>query len=269
VRVYQREWLNRIREQVNRGGPFVICHADECEEILNVMDIPVMVVNYWNSIISNKGLTEYYSNLLAQRGYDTSTSGTLLISAGLASTMDNKPDIAPWGGLPKPTIIIGSRSDMEWKILELWANEYGCHFYPLDLREPDLDREIPPRWWEIIADHWDEMMDPYKLDYKVERMKELISFLEIITKQSFNIAKLKVAMELINEQMDYYGKARDLVVGTIPCPVSVRDHLAIHQTLWHRGTIMGRDLMKGYYEEVKQRVEKGVAAYPEEKLRLM
>lgn len=269
VRAYQREWLDKIRKRVKQGEPFVICHADECEEILNNMDIPVMVVNYWNALIATKGMTEYYNNVLAQRGYDTSPTGILLISAGLASTMDNKPEIAPLGGLPKPTVIIGSRSDVDWKILELWAREFGCLFYPLELRDTTFEHQIPPHWWEKVKDHWDEMIDPYQLDFKVERLKELISFLEIITGRTLSITKLKQSMELINEQMRYYGMARDLVTGTVPCPVNVRDHLTMHQTLWHRGTILGRDLVKAYYEEVKERVEKGIAAYPNEKLRLM
>ena len=105
VRAHQREWMDNIRERVTRGEPFAVCHADEVEEIFNVMDIPVMVINYWNSIIANKGLTQYYTEVLNKKGYDADTTGTLLLSAGFASALDNNPAVAPWGGLPKPTII--------------------------------------------------------------------------------------------------------------------------------------------------------------------
>jgi hypothetical protein len=269
VRAHQREWMENIRVRVTRGEPFAVCHADEVEEIFNVMDIPVMVINYWNSIIANKGLTQYYTDVLNNKGYDAATTGTLLLSAGFASALDNKPEVAPWGGLPKPTIILGSRSDSEWKMLELWAKTVGSHFYPMDLRGGEADRKITENWWERVVDHWDEMVNAEKLDYKVARVKELISFLEVITKRSFSMTKLNEAMELVNEHVEYYAQARDLVIGSTPCPVHVKEHLAMQQSMWHRGTVKGRDMMKAYYEEVKERVRNGYQAYPKEKIRIL
>lgn len=268
IRAYQREWLDKTKERVKQGEPFVICHADECEEILNIMDIPVQVVNPWNAIIATKGMTQYYNNVLAQRGYDTSTGGgVLLIAGGLACTIDNKPEVAPRGGLPKPTVIIGSRGDVDLRILEIWAREFGCLYYPL--QKSAAIQPHPPRWWEKLKDHWDELIESRSLDFRVEQLKALIHFLEAITGRTFSFAKLNRAMELINEQMDYWRKARDLIFQTIPCPVSVRDQLTTYQTMWHRGTTIGRDLIKAYYEEVKERVDKGIASNPNEKLRLM
>jgi benzoyl-CoA reductase subunit B len=63
--------------------------------------------------------------------------------------------------------------------------------------------------------------------------------------------------------------ARDLIAKTSPSPVSLRDQLSMYQMTWHRGTPQGRDYLKAYYEEVKERVENGMAACPNEKIRLM
>jgi hypothetical protein len=82
------------------------------------------------------------------------------------------------------------------------------------------------------------------------------------------MGKLMQGLQLINEQMEYWGKARDLIAETVPCPVGVRDQSAMYQAMWHRGSSVGRDLVKAYYEEVRERVEKGIAANPNEKLRL-
>ena len=52
VRAHQRQWLEQTRQRAERGEPFAICNGDEVEEIFNVMDIPVLVINYWNTLIA-------------------------------------------------------------------------------------------------------------------------------------------------------------------------------------------------------------------------
>ena len=266
VRAYQREWIARTREQVSRGEPFVICNGDDCEEILNVMGIPVIVINYWHAIISTKRMDQYYQNILRERDYPAT-----VFSMGLATTMDNKPEVAPWGGLPKPSLIVGgARQDTEMRILELWAREFGCPYWPMEFAlYHGVEKTPPPGWFERMRDHWDEFVDPKKLDYRVQDQEKLIRYLEVSTGKKFSLEKLTEAMQLVNEQMDYWRMARDLIAKTSPCPVTLRDQLSMYQTTWHRGTPQGRDFLKAYYEEVKERVENGVAACPEEKIRLM
>lgn len=266
VRAYQREWIARTREQVSRGEPFVICNGDDCEEILNVMGIPVIVINYWHAIISTKRMADYYLNILKKRDYPAT-----VFSMGLATTMDNKPEVAPWGGLPKPSIIVGgARQDTEMRILELWAREFGCIYWPMEFAlYHGVEKAPPPGWFERMRDHWDEFVDPKKLDYRVQDQEKLIRYLEVTTGRKFSQSKLKEAMELVNEQMDYWVKAREVIAKTSPSPVSLRDQLSMYQMQWHRGTPQGRDYLKAYYEEVKERAENGVAACPNEKIRLM
>jgi hypothetical protein len=266
VRAYQREWIARTREQVSRGEPFVICNGDDCEEILNVMGIPVIVINYWHAIISTKRMADYYLNILKERDYPAT-----VFSMGLATTMDNKPEVAPWGGLPKPSLIVGgARQDTEMRILELWAREFGCPYWPMEYAlYHGVEKAPPPGWFERMRDHWDEFVDPKKLDYRVQDQETLIRYLEVTTGRKFSQAKLKEAMELVNEQMDYWVKTREVIAKTSPSPVSLRDQLSMYQMQWHRGTPQGRDFLKAYYEEVKERAENGVAACPNEKIRLM
>jgi hypothetical protein len=266
VRAYQREWIERTRQRVKQGEPFAICNGDDFEEILNVMDIPVIVINYWHAIITTKRMDRYYQNILSERDYPAT-----VFSMGLATTMDNKPDVAPWGGLPKPSIIIGgARQDTEMRILELWAREFGCVFWPIEFALwHGIEKTPPPGWYERIRDHWDELVDPAKLDYRVQDQEKLIRYLEVATGKKCSMAKLKEAIELVNEQMDYWRMARDLIAKTSPSPVSLRDQLSMYQVMWHRGTLHGRDFLKSYYEEVKDRVEKGMASCLNEKIRFM
>ncbi|MEW6186233.1 MAG: 2-hydroxyacyl-CoA dehydratase family protein [Thermodesulfobacteriota bacterium] len=266
VRAYQRTWMERTRQRVKQGEPFAICNGDDCEEILNVMDIPVIVINYWHALITTKRMDGYYQNILRERDYPAT-----VFSMGLATTLDNKPEVAPWGGLPKPSIIIGgARQDTEMRILELWAREFGSFFWPIEFAIWHGIEKVPPAgWYERIRDHWDELVDPVKLDYRVQDQEKLIRYLEVSTGRQCSLVKLKEAIELVNEQMDYWRKARELIAKTSPSPVSLRDQLSMYQVMWHRGTPQGRDFLKAYYEEVKERVENGIAACPNEKIRLM
>lgn len=268
IRRHQKEWFGNLLKRVAAGEPYIISHADECEEILAIMDIPVQIVNNWNAIIAVKGLTEYYRNVLNHKGYDTEETTGLLLEAGFASTLDNKPETAPWGGLPKPTLIIGSRSDVDMRILELWAREFDCLYYPLQKSSSHF-KSHPPNWWELLTDHWDECIDSRCLDFRVEQEKALIHLLETTTGRKFDYNRLYESMTLINEQMEYFKQARDLICDTIPCPVNISDQLTTYQTMWHRGTEAGRDLMKAYLEEVRTRVQNGICANPDEKIRLM
>jgi benzoyl-CoA reductase/2-hydroxyglutaryl-CoA dehydratase subunit BcrC/BadD/HgdB len=244
VSSYQKEWFLNLRERIKQGESFAICNADEAEEIFLTMDIPVIVKQWWSSLISAKQLSSHYFNLLNQKGYDLCSYCVL----GLACTMDQNPGLAPWGGLPKPAVIIGSTDcDAGLRITEIWAREYNTS----------------------LNDHWDEVIESHRLDFRVEELKSLIRFLEVATGKTFRMAKFLEVMELINEQESYFRKARNLIAETAPSPVGLTDQLSNYPPQWQRGTTQGRDLTKMFYEEIKERVKKGEAACPNEKLRLM
>jgi hypothetical protein len=254
---YQKEWFHSIKKD-----GFGMCSADEAEEIFTAFDMPVVVIQWWMSIIAAKRMSPYYGNLLAERGYDMQHyQGSL----GLASTIDNNPETAPWGGLPRPLVLIGNLP-----VIEIWAREWGCPCFPLDggYRSGGPPTHVPDNWWETMKDHWEDYVEPHVLDLRVAQYKELIKFLEIRTGRSFSYTRLAEVNELINEQEGYWRKARDLIASTIPCPVSAPDQLSIYPAQWYRGTPAGRDFIKAFYEEVKERVGNGIGACPNEKIRL-
>lgn len=263
---YQKEWFKKVRERVNEGEPFVVAQADAPHEIFLAMDIPVVIVQWWSAIIAAKRLSPYYFDLLNERGYQRNLCRYCCLP--LACTMDHNPEHAPWGGLPKPTVLVADLTcDSLSKIFELWAREYHCYFFPL---EHTASIASYPRWWERVRHHWPELIEPHRLDLRVEELKALIRFLELTTGKALNHAKFVEVMELVNEQEEYFRKTRDLIAETIPCPVSVPDQLPSTMIpQWHRGTTWGLNQAKMFYEEVKERVDRGEAACQKEKLRLM
>lgn len=263
VGAYQKDWFKKLKERINAGEPFAICNADEAEEIFLAMDIPVVVKQWWSAVISAKRLSPYYFDLLEQRGYDLCRYCVL----GLGCAMDNNPERAPWGGLPRASVIIGSTDcDAGLRISEVWARQDNSFLFPLDQTSQTRPYH---NWWENIRDHWDDVIEAHRIDLRVEELKALIRFLEVTTGRTLNHTRLAHVMKLVNEQNDYFAKVRNLIAQTKPAPVTLPDQLANYPAQWQRGTEDGVRLTRMFYEEVKEKVEKHEAPCPDEKIRLM
>jgi benzoyl-CoA reductase/2-hydroxyglutaryl-CoA dehydratase subunit BcrC/BadD/HgdB len=265
LRDFQKRYFASMQENVTSGMPFGLCSVDEAEEIFTAFGFPVITLQWWSSQISAKKLSGQYFDYMAKRGYDMDH----YYSLGLACTMVNDKETAPWGGLPRPTVIVGRTSPEQLQtIKELWAREYNCAYFSLE----DCGEEImpsPDKWWEKCRDNWDELIPKHVLDLRVEELRSLIRLVETETGVSFDPYKFRKVIELVNEQADYFRKTRDIIAHTSPCPVSLRDQLALIPMQWYRGTEEMRDMSKALYEEVKERVDNHIAVCEHEKIRLM
>jgi benzoyl-CoA reductase subunit B len=235
------------------------------EEIMAAFGIPVLVINYWNFLITAQRKAGHFAQVLEKRGYP----GPHFFALGYASSLE--PEEAPWGGLPKPTLIIGAtRHETEMKITELWARELGCPCFPLDFNFASPYRRIPPAdWWANFRDNWPRLVDPARLDLRVEQNKALIAYMEVVTGRAFGWQELRRVMERVNAQMDVMSEARDVMAAARPCPVTLRDQVSAYQTNWHRGTSAGLDVASAYRDEVRHRVDAGIGAYRQERTRML
>lgn len=263
---YQKEWFKRIKERVEQGEPFAFVNADVPQEIFRAMDIPYAANQWWAALVSAKQMAPHYLNLLNEMGYRRDLCRYCSLS--LASSFDVDPEKAPWGGLPKPSIVVARIScDAQIKIFELWSRRHGIPFYPL---ERTVIVDPYRRWWEKSRYEWEELFETHRLDLMVEELKGLIKFLEVRTGKTFSETKFKRIMELVNEQEEYYAKARDLIAETVPAPLSIADQIpSVMIPQWHRGTEWGLNAARMFYEEVRERVDKGDGACQNERVRLM
>ncbi|MFC1532046.1 2-hydroxyacyl-CoA dehydratase [Thermodesulfobacteriota bacterium] len=280
VQAYHKKYFLKAHDRVKQGEPFVFAGVSTPHEILEAMNIPYVVSPWWAAINVSKRLTGYYMDMVdkerIEKGYDLlgqcSRCGGNVAWARLA---DKNPMQQAYGGLPKLTAIIESEPPClgTAKATEIQIREYRQRGFDVPIFI--MERAAPPpyhpdeyRWWEKIVDHWDEVIKPHRLDYRVEELKALIKFLEVTTGRTFSQDRLIEVMELENEQEMWWRKARDLIAETSPAPIDLVDQLAQYPSQWHRGSTEARDLAKLFYKEVKERVDQGKAAYPEEKLRL-
>ncbi len=267
VQDYQRDWFQKTHDRVMQGEPCVFMDVFAPHELAEAMDIPVVVSAWWFALTAAKRMAAYYQDVVAKQGYEFCPYSATVT---LGEALDQNPETAPWGGLPKLSAIVSAPVGCSSgaRVTDLWEREQKCPVFKLDSSASIPYYPRYPGWWEKITDHWDEVIEPHRLDYRVEELKALIKFLETTTGKTLKYDRLMEAMELANEQNLYWRKARDLIARTSPCPVDVVDHLSNYPIQWHRGSREGRDFARMFYEEIKEKIANGEAAYPHEKLRL-
>ncbi len=264
---YQREWFSETRERADAGEPFVMVNADAPQEMLRALDIPFVINQWWASVAAAKGGTARARAALASAGHPTAHA--TYNSQGLADHLASGGD-APWGGLPTPTALVAMRGDdAVATVFEEWAQATGAELVLYD-RTRESRTDFPTRWWELMPRDWESVLEGARIDYLTEQLRTSIATFERLAGRTLERSRLEAVLALVNEQEEWYRKARDLIAATVPAPISVVDSIpATMIPQWHRGTQWGRDAARSFYLEVKALVEAGVAVCPGERIRLM
>jgi benzoyl-CoA reductase subunit B len=264
---HQRQFgANLKRRVVENGDPFVVAQADTPHELFHAMDIPLVTNQWWSAYISAKQLSERYFNVLQERGYPGNSCR--YCSLGLACTLANDPTSAPWGGLPKPVVLVARLTcDCIQQVFGQWAAALDTEFFPL---EAPAWTHKDPAWFEKSNNHWEEVFQPERIDMLVEEMRALIALLERKTDRRFSEAKLSALMDKINEQEAYIAEAAQLIGAARPCPVSIADQMPNTMIAqWHRGSPWAVAHAKRFRDEVAERVQSGTSVNHHERIRLM
>lgn len=265
---HQRAWFAELRERIRDGEPFALVSADSPHEIYRAMDIPYVVVQWWSSIIAAKQRGPAYLQRLRNAGYPDRHDQ--YNSLGLGEVLDDDPDRAPWGGLPRPTILQASTSsDGMRHLFEAWAQRTGATFHPIE-RSIDTRTEVPARWWEELPNNWESFLPSARLDLLTDELKGVIRVLESTTGRRFSESRFAEVMTLANQQAEHNWATRELVAATVPAPVSVADTMpAVMIPQWHRGSVWARDAAARLHAEIESRVAAGQAVCDHERIRLM
>jgi benzoyl-CoA reductase subunit B len=264
---YQKSFGAELKRRViDLGEPFAIAQADTPHEIFHVLDIPLITNQWWSAYIAAKQLSNRYFAVLQEKGYP----GNLCkyCSAGLACTLADDPTTAPWGGLPTPTVLVARLTcDCIQQVFSEWAEAMETDFFAMEA--PAWDHKDPD-WFKKSNHDWEQVYETSRIGLMVEELKALIDLLERKTGRKFEEEKLAALMERINEQEGYIAEAAKMIGDARPCPVSISDQMPntmIPQ--WHRGSDWAVAHARRFRDEVAKRVQDGVGASSNEKLRLM
>lgn len=264
---YQKAYGAELRRRVVESGePFVVAQADTPHEIFHAMDIPLVSNQWWSAYISAKRLSGRYFETLDELGFPANRCK--YCSLGLACTLANDPATAPWGGLPRPTVLVARLTcDCVQQVFTQWAQALGTDFFPLEA--PAWEHKEHD-WFLTAHTRWDEIYQEERIALLVDEMRDLIALLERKTGRRFDNDRFLALMERINEQEGYIAEAAELAGSARPCPVAITDQMPntmIPQ--WHRGSDWAVAHARRFRDEVAARVHAGVGVAARERLRLM
>ncbi len=267
AKAYQKAFGAELRERVvGRGEPFAVAQADTPHEIFHAMDIPIVSNQWWSAYISAKRLSSRYLATLDEIGFPPNRCS--YCSLGLACSLANDPATAPWGGLPKPAVLVARLTcDCIQQVFAEWAKVLESEFFPM---EAPAWTQTLPEWFRHSRDRWEEVYQADRIALLAAEMRELIALLERKTDRRFEPQRLAGLMERINEQEEYLAQAAELAGAARPCPVSILEQMTntmIPQ--WHRGSDWAVGHARRFRDEVLDRAQAGVGVAQNERLRLM
>lgn len=266
-----KEDFQSLGPRVAAGEPMILTGAMSPIEVFRAMDIPYVIRPWWMGVVNAKQMGGKMYGYLKDAGYRDDICS--YCSMDFACAHDPHPEEGPWGGLPKPTIYIGGSDGIGcsscMKLDELIADKFGAKLFSIH-QYKQVNFNEPDNWWEKEEKHWDELLSKERLDHYENEIRLLVEFLERETGRMLNKNKLIKILNNVNTQEYYNKQVRDLIARTKPSPAVISDTInAVQQAQWLRGTDWAVEHSRMFYEEVKNLVDQGIGAVPNEQVRLM
>ena len=264
---FQKQWFADLRRRVfDERQPYALVQADVPFELFDLMDIPAVSNQWWAAIVAAKRQAPAYLDAMDADGYHDGLCR--YCSLGYASTRYRDVQEPPWGGLPKPRLLCARLTcDCIHRVFSLWAEAFGSELFEID--HPGAG-ELPPRWWELGRHRWRELVEPHRLAFVVSTLERLVERLEAISGRRFQPEALRRRLEMVNQQEEVFDAVRRLIATAPETPVRMTEQISnVMATQWVRGTEWALAHARAFHDEVKHRVEGGIAACPGERARLM
>ncbi len=263
----QKAWFASLRQRVFEDrAPYAIGQADMPFELFQMMDVPMVSNQWWAAVISAKRLAPYYLDRLNEAGFHPGLCRYCSLS--MASMVLGDTDQAPWGGLPRPSMLAARLTcDCAQRVFETWAQHFQAELILLDA---PAATHLPPRWWDLSRHRWRELFEDHRLRFMVRQFERLIGSLEKISGRRFEVDQLRALMEQVNRQEEYFEEAKQAICEAPRTPVRMQEQITnVMAAQWQRGSEWAVAHARAFRDEVVSRAKQGVAACPQERLRIM
>ena len=236
------------------------------DEIIRAMDIvPAWVENYSGVCAAKRDAGRFLEKAEAEsfsRSLCTYATCGLGFDIWRHELQGEMPPDAPWGGMAKPDIILGSGQmlcDPRYKWPQA-AQHYmqDVPVYIGGLYWPPYDRNIDQR-----------EVEKYYVKYAVEELRGAIHFIEKHTQRKMDWDKLSELVDLVDKTWNLFIEAYELRKA-IPTPMDTGDAMNTMVPLaFMLGTQEAYDFYKDLCGELKQKNEKREGVVADEKYRLL
>jgi benzoyl-CoA reductase/2-hydroxyglutaryl-CoA dehydratase subunit BcrC/BadD/HgdB len=254
---YARAWEAKQREDMNVAW----CMMNAPQEILLAMDIVPMFPEQYAAACASKQATDVYCDKAEAEGFSVDTCGFCRTGLGYAFTymeMDDVPPDAPYGGIPKPDMLIGRSScDPGYKWFQS-LYRWNIPTFIYDDLTPLLEKPLT-----------DKKMAAQYIAYYHEQLKEMVNFLERVTGRKMDWDKFNKVLEISHETQRLAYEI-NMLRKAVPSPMATEDHMATVFPFWIlSGTEQALEFGRKLYDEVRYRVDNNISAIANEKYRLL
>jgi benzoyl-CoA reductase/2-hydroxyglutaryl-CoA dehydratase subunit BcrC/BadD/HgdB len=245
---YTKRYYQELSEAKEKGIPVAHTTALIPAELLYSMGVMVCMPENYVTICAAKQMAQGFVEEAEKHGYSMHLCSYSRCGMGMMYNEDG-----PYGKMPDPDVCIGSPigCDPHTKWFEVAANYYDVPFFNMDGPYNYLGK-----------------VEEYEIEWMIDELKRLISFLEEYTSARFDYDRFKEAMLLSGKALELFTEVLNLRKN-IPTPRGIREAIG---DSFYLVTQLGREGAVEYYsmllEDIKDRVQRNMSAVPEEKYRV-
>lgn len=233
--------------------------------ILNAMDMRTVYPENYSSVCAATGTAIPFMERADAEGFPSHLCGYARTCVGYSARMmdlDGEiPPEAPAGGMPKPALLVGSGAvcDARFKWFQALGRYFDAPVWTLEQPSPGARERLAEGAYER------------NVNFLIKELKAFVAFLEKLLGKKMDWDKLgytgggTVEINRLRWDINELRKAR-------PGPMHTRDFWSVMSAALYRGAADPRVIIDGHkdmYEEVKDRVDHGIAAINrEERYRL-
>lgn len=263
---FQRDWTRGLRSRLAAGEVFAFANADTPLEVFHALNMPVVVNQWWSSVIAAKQLSTLHLDASEAAGYH----GRLAKYSALPlfAQRDPRPENQPWGGLPNPGLLCARASaDDHQLIFREWARLTGA---PLKILSAPGHPDPDAAWWDSLRTGWEDGTGSDRLDLMQAEIADLTALAEQVAGRPTPPDALARLMAKIDAQERLFEEAAQIIADAPRCPVRISEMIPnVMIPQWHRGSDWALAHARRFRDEIHARVRDGAAVLAEEKTRMM
>lgn len=263
---HQRAWTRRLRDRLAAGDGYAFVNADTPHEVFHALGMPVVVNQWWSSVLAAKQLSAPLLDRAAGMGFHDSLAKYSALP--LISALDGDPARQPWGGLPAPAIFCARASaDDHQRIFQQWARHTGAPLCLLHAPAPDRNE---PGWWHRARSDWETFHGSARLDLMQAQITDLIAQVEPLTGRHYDAGAFAAYMDRIEAQACIFEDVNVMIAAAPRTPVRIAEQIPnVMLPQWHRGSDWALAHAARFRDEVAARIRDGAAVVPDERVRMM
>ncbi len=230
--------------------------------ILRAMGVACVYPEDFGAVCAAFGAAPDYLAYSDADGFPTHMCGYARNCLGYAARMKELGEIppeAPMGGMPAPTLLLGSGffCDTRYKWFQALGRYMDAPVWVLEMPHPG------------VKESRSEGAFKHNINFLVEELREFTAFLENLLDKKMDWNRLEEIVDDTIEMNRVWHQVNELRKAK-PCPMHSRDFWSSMPASLYIAGDPGETavLYRNMYDEVKHRVDNHMGAVPEEKYRL-